>query len=133
LASRTAIWTAAWVGCWLLAFGLTHIPIEPRGAQRIPHLDKIAHGAMYFAISYLGGLRMRVRARSSPSVILWWSLVYLIYGALDEITQPYAGREADLADWVADTAGIAVSSVLLCLGIVPRFARNRDLSNVTVG
>jgi VanZ family protein len=37
------------------------------------------------------------------------------FGAVDEITQPLFGRTADVLDWAADCAGIAVGLLLVAI------------------
>lgn len=127
--------TAAWLGVWLLAFLLTHLPIQPSGSTRVPHADKLAHLAVYFVITYLGGLRLHFRPKAvSLGLLLFWAGVYVVYGALDEVTQPFTGRAADINDWVFDTAGVGLATAALWKGFVPG-AIGRQLEserNVTV-
>ena len=113
---------AAWLGFWLVAFTLTHIPIKPGGSVPVPHLDKVAHTILYFAVTYLGGLRLTLRQqRAALRVLLLWAFVYLVYGALDELTQPFTGREADIADWVFDAIGVGLATLSLWGGFAPKW------------
>ena len=120
LRASTLRWS--WLGCWAGAFVLTHIPITPRTSGRIPHLDKFVHAAMYFVICYLGGLTLRALGKATRPALLIWGCVYLGYAALDELTQPWTGREADMLDWVFDALGVALATLALWIGIVPRQA-----------
>ncbi len=120
-----AILLAAWVGCWLVAFTLTHIPIEPGRHNPIPHMDKVAHFLAYFSIAYLGGLRLHLKSPSTHAThLLVWALVYLAYGAFDELTQPYSGRDCDIVDWVFDALGVTMATLALWRGIVPKFMQS---------
>jgi len=116
--------SAMWLTCWLMAFALTHIPIKPGGLSPIPHLDKFAHVILYFVLSYLGGLRLLMRTNPIPfHVLLVWALVYIIYGAVDELTQPFTGREADVADWAFDAIGVGLATFSLWRGLVPKWVQ----------
>ena len=112
----------AWLGCWAVAFVLTHIPITPRPTGRVPHLDKVVHAAMYFVICYLGGLTLRALGKATRPALIAWVLVYLAYAALDELTQPWTGRDADVLDWVFDAVGVVLATMALWVGIVPKQA-----------
>lgn len=127
MALRSSIWSLAWIGCWLLAFTLTHIPVEPSGVQRIPHFDKFAHFSVYFAIAYLGGLRLRTKTQATLSRLLLWAAIYIAYAAFDEGTQPLIGRDADMTDWLFDAIGVIVSTIALWMGSMPAFSRRRGI------
>ena len=115
---------AAWLGCWVLAFTLTHIPIQPGGSSLIPHVDKIAHVTLYFLVAFLGGLRLRFGPQDpGHAALLFWAVIYLVYAALDELTQPFTGREADLGDWVFDAIGVGLATFSLWRGFVPKWVR----------
>jgi VanZ family protein len=119
--NRAKLFSAAWIACWLVAFALTHIPIKTSRPTRVPHVDKAAHLLMYFAIVYLGGLRLHVRSKGpSTALLLCWACVYLVYGAFDEITQSFFGRESDFDDWVFDALGVGLATAALWRGFVPR-------------
>jgi len=112
--------TTAWVGCWCTGFILTHVPIEPGGAIRIPHLDKVGHVALFFFITYLGGVRLHVRSgRGSVGAWIAWAMIYLCYGVFDEVTQSLTGRDADLNDWLFDVLGVALATLLLWKRLIP--------------
>jgi VanZ family protein len=51
---------------------------------------------------------------AAASVGLWlgvWGVI-AVYGAVDELTQPWAGRFCDLNDWLADIGGGAIGLAL---------------------
>lgn len=109
--ARFHLLTASWVICWLTGFVLTHIPIEPKGPVTIPHLDKLAHAVLFALITYLGARRIHMKTGSLAGTALSaWAAIYLIYAAIDELTQPFTGREADLLDWIFDAIGVALGT-----------------------
>lgn len=119
---RPRLLVAFWLGFWLAAFALTHVPIRQGGRDPIPHLDKVAHAAVYFLLTYLGGLRLLGQTPAiSARVLLAWAAIYAAYGAMDEFTQPITGRDADLADWVFDALGVVLATISLWRGLVPRW------------
>ena len=106
-----------WIGVclvvyWILAFALTHVPFSNEShevaAWSIPHIDKVAHIAIYTGLSFLLSVwfGMRRKSRGAIAVALVVSLVLAAYAALDEITQGPVGRDPDVKDWFADLAGI---------------------------
>lgn len=106
--------TILWIAAWAVAFTLTHIPLEPGGKTRIPHLDKFAHVSLFFGITFLGGLRYQAfpQQRRRRALILW-AIIYSGYGVIDELTQPITGRQADLDDWLFDAMGVGLATILL--------------------
>ena len=104
-------WVVVWLLYWAGMAVLTHIPI-PRGAgPGIPYADKIVHFLLYFGLAYLGGRRLAASAgRSSIRTLVIWAVAYGIYGALDELAQPWTGRTASAWDWAADMLGITAGT-----------------------
>jgi hypothetical protein len=108
---------------WMGLGALTHMP-----PQHMPHSglgDKLGHAA---AFCLLGALLYSTLWLLRPmSRGLWWKtlLIVLIYGALDEWTQPLTRRTCDLWDWVCDAAGVSVAVLTLSMVrfIVQRPAR----------
>jgi hypothetical protein len=109
---------AAWVG----AFVATHIP-----ARNIPHVagDKTLHAVGYFGLCAVFVLALWARrVRPLHRVTLaWWVLA--AYAALDELTQPFVGRTAAWADWLADLVGI-VAAVVIIEGVLWLRGRLRE-------
>jgi len=98
---------------WLILFTATHLP--PADLPRTHINDKVEHvtafglltGALYVSLWSLKRPVWRIAAIVLPIV--------LIYGALDERTQPLTGRTCDLYDWYADTTGaICAITVMAC-------------------
>jgi len=87
------------------AFVVTHIPRLAVGTPDSP-IDKLVHASGY---GVLAALLLLAR---------WWRPVwpalaaFAAWAALDEVTQaiPGLGRSADLEDWFADLAGMAIAA-----------------------
>lgn len=82
------------------------IPNPPNIAQGIKSIDKFAHFAAFFMLSVLLALASgRDRGRKIRTLILS-AVVLALYGIIIEQIQRYTGRNPELADFVADFAGI---------------------------
>lgn len=108
---------------WLLLLVIMHMPLE-RETERLPrtpkHADKVVHVTAYgiFAVllCWAADERRRLGAasaqRSSSSMPLTISvgvlLVLAVYGAVDEWTQPWTGRDGNISDYVGDVIGAAL-------------------------
>lgn len=111
LLARPRLTLAAWLGFWGLLVLLTHVPKLPSVSAPIPHLDKIAHFGSYFALTLLGSLRLAAWERIlRVRTFVLWGVFYAVYGVIDELTQPWTGRTADVDDWLADAFGIAAAT-----------------------
>ena len=113
---RRLIWIALAV-YWLGLFVATHLP--PRHVPPIPVNDKIEHVGGFTILAML--LSILIDRRSATRAFLIVVGICLIYGALDEWTQPFVGRSCDLRDWLADSCGAIVGS-LFGLLITRRFS-----------
>jgi VanZ family protein len=75
--------------------------------------DKLLHAAEY---AVLGGLlvpALRVAGLRPRVALLAAVVVASAFGATDELHQSFVpGRNADVADWVADTLGAAVGALV---------------------
>lgn len=103
-----------WLGVlgvyWLVLFTATHIPAPEAIASPVMDYDKLIHLSAYFVLTTLmllawhrpGGLL----AGRSRWVI---AAIAIAYGAFDETTQPFFNRVGDLADWLADSLGVALA------------------------
>jgi ABC-type sugar transport system substrate-binding protein len=105
-----------------LAFATTHTrPPTPPSPPVIN--DKLMHFIGFTILSLLTLWKWAPVGRKIP----FWELLILYcglltYGAVDEITQPYAGRQCELRDWQADAAGAFVG---LLVGAVIQWATVR--------
>ncbi len=98
-----------WVTLAYLALLLvgTHLPPGSASVEetiRLTHHEKLTHSAAYFVLALLafGWCRLGVNVKRAAPVLA----VLAGLAAIDEVTQPWFGREADPYDWLADSAGI---------------------------
>ena len=110
---------------WGLIFTGTHVPI--RHVPGMEHNgDKILHFVAYAGLAWLLGVWFWARGRSGWRTALAVFAVAAVYGGLDELLQIPVGRNADVADWLADCGGAAAGLVVLALTqAVWRMARSR--------
>jgi VanZ family protein len=102
------LWQAILAVYWLIAFTATHVPRDFPGVPT-GHWDKLAHFGAYAALALLFATTWQLSAGVLIGVHLRFAwLLLVLYGALDEWTQPFVGREASWLDWLADAAGAAV-------------------------
>jgi VanZ family protein len=107
----------------LVLFTATHWPKMP--SLNVSGKDKTLHAVAY---AILTGLLLNVLARRNwfrrgLGVAAAAVALAAIIGALDEWTQPYAGRTCDLFDWLADTAGAATVGIAYVLALTVRQRR----------
>lgn len=105
---RTA---AAWLGVatvyWLGLFAGTHSPVGPTIPSSLWDFDKVIHAAAYFGLATVLLIAWR-RTGAQPGLRgrLAIAAIALAYGAVDELTQPFVGRQCELLDWLADGVGV---------------------------
>lgn len=96
---------------WPLAIAALILAASSRSTvagPRIPYFDKVVHFSVY-------GLLGTLVCRQSHDVrgAVWSLAAVAAFGASDEWHQSFVpGREAEVADWIADTAGAAVAIFL---------------------
>lgn len=96
---------------WISIFILTHLP--PTTVPKTRVSDKALHFGVYAILGVL--LHLSVRPRAWKKILLVLA-VLLLYGAMDELTQPLVGRFCSFDDWLADAAGAAVA-LSLCAAV----------------
>jgi VanZ family protein len=102
------IWQLALISYWVALFVSTHLPSEVVSVA-VGSSDKLIHVIAYAGLALLLGIAWHVAVgRLTPRHLCsaWAALV--IYGAFDEWTQTPVGREASVADWLADALGAAI-------------------------
>jgi VanZ family protein len=91
---------------WIALFAATHYP-RVRIPGEIPGSDKAVHFVAFGLLAFLGWRFLAARTRPLTAASVWIAAAVLIaYATLDEYTQQFVGRYTDLADWLADLAGI---------------------------
>lgn len=118
-----------WVGgpvlaiYWLAVFTATHWPYhenEPPPLIRI--WDKAAHFVAYAGLGLILACVLPGGKRPWLGKYVAALAVLAIYGALDEWSQAFVGRDPDVYDWLADMAGASCGLVLhriVMWGILP--------------
>jgi hypothetical protein len=96
----------ALIGYWLLIFLGTHLPTVPGIAANIS--DKAKHFVAFFGLGtlmcYITNSRHLVKRFGAIG------LIGMLYAAIDETTQHFvAGRQPDVLDFVADSAGLWIA------------------------
>ncbi|HVZ28639.1 MAG TPA: VanZ family protein [Rhizomicrobium sp.] len=104
-----------WPGALLIAWG----ELTPRP----PHLegpfgwDKVDHFVAYFGLAAMATMVTGVRPR-----LAWAILGVILFGGVLEILQGLMGRDAELADFIANSigalAGLAAAALFLRLPLV---------------
>ena len=96
-----------------LALGIVFCSSQPVWEPNVvPNNDKIIH---FFVFGLLATLVARITMvrRTRPIGIYAAILIVSAFGATDEFHQYFTpGRSSDFFDWVADTAGAAVATVV---------------------
>jgi VanZ family protein len=126
-------WVLRALAVYIIAMVIaTHTPIEPGliTDTRWPGADKLAHVGIYGGLSFLLALvvvlrnvRRGLRRCLSRAQYAWIAAGVTMYAAIDELTQPWTGRDRSFWDWVADVAGMALGLVLFAA--VERYRQRR--------
>jgi len=97
---------------WVTLFALTHYPrVHIPGA--FSYRDKVAHVTAFALLAALWWWFWQTRRALGSRFVAVSAAVLIGYAALDEYLQQFVGRDTDLADWIADVAGIAVALAVL--------------------
>lgn len=115
--------TPLWAACVIAAFITTHLP--PSKLPSTPWLsDKVEHIVGYFGLGFISAWRFRQSLTPPNAIRNAFAILACLcaYAALDELTQPWFGRSAELADGLADLAGasIGISLYLVYHGLSRR-------------
>ena len=122
-------WRLALPVYWIALAAATHYPrVQIPG--ELPSSDKILHFSAFAILAFLLWQVLASRARPLTAATVWIAAAILIpYAAIDEYTQQFVGRYTELADWVANAAGIicvlAVLEIRRRLTAVRRSSRAR--------
>jgi VanZ family protein len=118
----------------LLLVTLTHLPLDSvvaEGVQeqaRLMWMDKVVHGVLYTFLTLLFLLCSQPVSHDEktgdlvilPDRLLAMAIIVMLVGLLDEMTQPWFGRNLELLDLAADFAAIFPGSCLFLLSHIIR-------------
>lgn len=98
---------------WPAMFVATHWPRLDLGSSNVWWSnDKFLHCGAFALLAFLLGLFLGLGGREPSArpwkIVLGVVLVVGLYGVIDERTQPYFWRSADIRDWTADMVGCAI-------------------------
>jgi VanZ family protein len=112
---QVSVVLAATVLYWLVLFVLTHLPAARLPVVRVT--DKTIHFATYAGLALLlfTTLSTLRRGWGRAEVAVAVLGICLSYAAVDEWTQIPFGRDCEMADWYADTAGAGTAVVAATL------------------
>lgn len=108
----------------------THMPSDPDLLPQVhwQAADKVVHFGIYCGLATLMAFALSWRCADPKSrtglSAAWFAGIAIFVGAfaaIDELTQPWTGRETDLKDWIADVAGMAVG--LICFALISLYRR----------
>ena len=84
---------------YMLISPLDDLPIEVGN-------DKLAHVLAFALLAVLGTFR-----RIEVFAIVVTAFLFVVYGGVTELLQPYVNRDGEIGDFVANTIGVAVGTV----------------------
>jgi VanZ family protein len=108
--------TSLVLGCyWLIMFTGTHWPHV--SLEHYPtNFDKVLHFTGYAGFGFLIAVWVSVRRKFGLREFAAAFGVIFAYAILDEVTQPYFGRDCEfldmMADWIGGLSGMAVFVLL---------------------
>jgi VanZ family protein len=101
-------WGVLLAAYWVGLFILTHTPGYPM-PYRPTITDKLGHGVSFALLAMLLAWVVWLASRRMTFTgIVAIGVVVVLYGAFDELTQPFVGRSCDMYDWLADAGGIVL-------------------------
>ena len=108
--------TAAWVGYWFILTGLLLSPKLPRPPIQISKKALFAHFSTFAILAAVCYLARRARGlKVNGAWYALWFIVFSAYGGIAELIQPLVHRHADVADWLADSAGVGLVFIITAI------------------
>jgi len=105
------LWVAAAV-CVAVTLWLSLVTVPP-GNKAFHDADKLEHALAYLVTTLLVlfAAVWRPGGGEGPLARWWWAVlgVMVVAGGLVEIVQASIGRDAELGDWIAEIAAVAVA------------------------
>lgn len=98
-------------------FVATHIPQISRWVAKAQVSDKTAHFIVYLVLTFLWWFTISpyTKVKWKKSTVWWTLLVIVWYGAFDEYSQSFIGRNANVSDFLANLTGVLAALVLLSM------------------
>jgi VanZ family protein len=94
------------------------------------HQDKLHHAIAYFIMAVLAWRNLKHIIKRPYLLILLSVFFCSLYGLTDEWHQSFIkGRQADIADWLADTVG-ALLATLVLHGFFVLYLKNKGATNL---
>ncbi len=97
-----------WIG---LAIG-THTPVSAVQVVTTSVSDKTIHFYAYAGLGFLAAWAVTRLWGRRAVLALVAVVVVILFGAVDELTQPLVHRQCDFYDWVADTLGAILGALM---------------------
>ncbi len=101
------------VGWTLVILLLTSMQLPTWVGLSGSNLDKIVHFGLYLGLGLTLGRAARISGFTGVTMLLGLLLAGIAFAAVDELLQNWVPRRApQMADWLADVAGLATGYVL---------------------
>lgn len=113
--TKPRLWHLALACYWLLLVVSTHVPPRFPGLP-VHGVDKLAHLGAYAMLAGLAALNLQLAGGYlTRRHFRWMWIAVVMFGAVDELTQPAFGRDASWLDWLADAVGAALGLAVFAL------------------
>jgi VanZ family protein len=91
----------------------THIPV-PSWARQMDTSDKTMHFFAYMILAILLWLSRSFDKKANWKELRPWllSIIVILYGLVDELSQHFMNRSTDISDFAANTLGLAVAMAI---------------------
>jgi len=89
----------------LLGIAIAVLTLAPVSSQDVPGSDKLHHALAFAALAF-------PLPFARPRLAIPVALVVIAYGGMIELIQPYFGRNAEWADFLADILGAVLGAAL---------------------
>ena len=106
---RLLVWTC--VVLWLTAAVLSHIPAARLPPRYAP--DYVLHTGGFWGLATSFWVCLWAFGLPRWRRIVAVFFILAVYGALDELTQPYFHRVCDIRDWACDVLGV-FAAIVIC-------------------
>ncbi|MCK5410661.1 MAG: VanZ family protein [Gemmatimonadota bacterium] len=107
---------AAWwpVGAWVIVIlALTGFQLPRLVGASGSQLDKLVHFGMYFGLGWTLARAARISGLRTALAAAALIAAGIVFAGLDELLQRWVPRRApDMADWLADVAGLVTAYAL---------------------